>query len=349
MLNVATTLTTLCKNKFTLSSVEKGVQLPDNAVVDSIDAVILKMLLQESRTSFTKIAKECKISVATARMRYKRLWKAGIINGETMLVNPLGLGYSHIGVIGTITTRENEDKAIEILKNRTHAKFVFKHFGKYDLGIQVALHNIEQINEIQRDLEANPAIRRADALIFVDTLIVEHPENLVIKPFIGKIDYKPIAAKQTGRQIDETDRKIARILTQKSRTSFRKIAKELCISTKNVIERYKKLRGTVLTLSTITVDLNKLGYSAGAFLFIKLANKSKISEVVTELLKTPNLIALVKYIGPYDLFAHVVFADFQEYFRMEENISRMKNIDQLDIFLIPSHPVWPPNFYANLL
>jgi len=159
----------------------------------------------------------------------------------------------------------------------------------------------------------------------------------------------PAELKQTQIQIDETDRKIARILVQKARTPFRKIAEQLGISTKNVIERYKKLKGNLFTLSTITVDLNKLGYCAGAFLVIKLANKSKIAEVETQLLKTPNLIVLVKYIGAYDMFAHVVFEDFQEYFKIIDSIYRIQNIDRLDIFLVPSFKVWPANVFAHLL
>ena len=64
--------------------------------IDEIDAKILRLLLLESRTSFTDIADECEITVTAVRMRYKNLWKQGVINGEVMLVNPHSLGYQHI-------------------------------------------------------------------------------------------------------------------------------------------------------------------------------------------------------------------------------------------------------------
>jgi DNA-binding Lrp family transcriptional regulator len=73
---------------------------------------------------------------------------------------------------------------------------------------------------------------------------------------------------------------IAKILSQNSRAQFKKIAEQLNISTKTVINRYKRLRGHVLTLSTITVDLKKLGYNAIATLFMKAVNKSKILEML---------------------------------------------------------------------
>jgi hypothetical protein len=69
-------------------------------------------------------------------------------------------------------------------------------------------------------------------------------------------------------------------------------------------------------------------------LCIKLAGKNKRSEVVTELLKIPNLMILIKYLGVYDLFACTAFEDFQDYFKIAEDISRIENIEQLDIFLV---------------
>jgi Lrp/AsnC family transcriptional regulator for asnA, asnC and gidA len=319
--------------------------------IDEIDAKIIKTLLSESRTSFSKIAKDCKISVAAVRMRYKHLWKIGIINGETMLVNPYALGYSYICLIGMVVNAENEQKAIDFLASKPYIPIVFKNFGKYSLGTQVALRNIDKLSKMQQDLEESQLIKHVDSLILVDDMIIEHPENLIVKPFNGRIEpeSKVMEKKGPNVQLDEIDRKIAKILTQKSRTSFRKIAAQLGTSPKRVIERYKKLRENLLTLSTITVDLNKLGYSAGAYLFIKLANKGTTSEVATELLKTPNLIVLVKYIGIYDLFAHVVFEDFQQYFKIVENIKKIQNIEQLDIFLTPNFPAWPLNRFASLL
>ena len=60
----------------------------------------------------------------------------------------------------------------------------------------------------------------------------------------NKCEYwqKPIAANLKKVKLDETDIQIAKILTQKSRTPFIKIAEDLNISTKKVIQRYSKLK-----------------------------------------------------------------------------------------------------------
>src|SRR3990170_2837954 len=99
---------------------------------------------------------------------------------------------------------------------------------------------------------------------------MDRTENLVLGPYKqhkkeqnGDAQKQPTSTREI--QIDETDRKIARILSRSARTPFKRIAEQLGISTKNVIQRYRRLRREkVLTLSSITVDLNKLGYNAMA-------------------------------------------------------------------------------------
>jgi Lrp/AsnC family transcriptional regulator for asnA, asnC and gidA len=93
--------------------------------IDQIDTKILKILLMNSRTSFTDIAKECKITIGAVRMRYKNMIKAGIINGQIMQVNPHSLGYKCIADIGILTTMDNEKTVVEFLKTRSYVMHTF--------------------------------------------------------------------------------------------------------------------------------------------------------------------------------------------------------------------------------
>jgi len=330
--------------------------------IDEIDAKILRTLLKESRTSFTEIAKDCKISVGAVRMRYKRLWKEGVINGEVMLVNPHSLGYKYISDLGITTAVENEKEVIKFLTHKPYISQMVGPLGKYNIWAKVALHDTQVLAEILEDIETIPHIKHVDALIWVEAINVEYPENLVINPLNANDEQKPKNTEQkitqriptnnteeTQIQIDEIDRKIAIILSQNSRTPFRKIAQQLNISTKNVIQRYKRLRGNVLTLSTITVDLNKLGYNAMASVFVKAANRSKMSEIHAQMLQIPNLIVAIRLIGAYDLYAAIVLTDFKELFNITEQIRRIPGIEITDIFLTPNVPAWPLNLFPSLL
>ena len=94
------------------------------------NAKILKILLSESRTRFVDIAKECKITVTAVRMRYKRLWRDGVINGEKMLVNPHCLGYRHIVDLGIINAVEDEKEAAKFLESKPYISGLVDPFGK---------------------------------------------------------------------------------------------------------------------------------------------------------------------------------------------------------------------------
>jgi DNA-binding Lrp family transcriptional regulator len=149
--------------------------------------------------------------------------------------------------------------------------------------------------------------------------------------------------------LDEIDRKIAKILSQRSRTTFRKIAEQTGVSTKNVIQRYRKLRGTVLMQSTITVDLKKLGYNASAGVFVKAANKSKMPEVHAQILKIPNLLVSLRLIGPFDIFIVVALQDFQELFNLKNKIRGIQGIEKTETQLNPCGQFYPLNLFNSLL
>ncbi len=57
--------------------------------------------------------------------------------------------------------------------------------------------------------------------------------------------------------LDETDIEIVRILEENSRTSFRKIAKRLGLSSMAIVKRIKKLeRNRIIKKYTVTLDPN---------------------------------------------------------------------------------------------
>ncbi len=313
------------------------------------------MLLAESRTSFTDIAKECKITVGAVRMRYKRLCKESIINGEVMLVNPHCLGYRHIIDLGIITDAENETEVAKYIESRPYISQVVSNLGKYNFYGKVALRDLNKLSGIIEDLESNHKINHVDALIWAEAVNIEFPQNLIIKPLNyengNENNHRPALTNldQTPLEIDEIDKKIALALSRKSRTPFRKIAEQLNLSTKTVIQRYKKLRENLLTLSTVTLDLNKLGYKALANLYIKVSNRSKLAEIYSQLLQISNVIVIIRLIGHYDLYVAVVLEDFNEMFKVSEQISRIRGIEKPDVFITPIMPSWPLNLFPSLL
>jgi DNA-binding Lrp family transcriptional regulator len=325
--------------------------LTERLKIDETDAKILRQLLKESRTSFTDLSKMCNITVGAVRMRYKKLWRIGVINGEIMQVNPQALGYKCICSIEILTSVENEKKVIEFLESRPYIQNVIRIFGKFNINAKVALTEMQELAGILEDIESNEAIKQVETMVWADVVNMFHVENLLINSLSGEkksnTGINPLT--KHPAEMDEIDRKIAKILSQHSRTTFRKIAEQTGISTKNVIQRYRRLRNNVLTLSTITVNLKKLGYNALVFAYVKVGNKSKIQEIYNQLVVYPNMTMVTRLIGPYDLALNLVIQDFQELFKFKQDVRKIPGIENVEIYLGPVMQVYPLNLFQGLL
>lgn len=322
--------------------------------IDEIDATIIKMLLAESRTSFTQIGKECKITVGAVRMRYKRLWKEGIINGEVTLVNPHCLGYRHIIDLGIMTASENEEEIARYLETKPYVSQVIRHAGKYNFFGKAALSDLNKLSGLIEDLEANPAIKHVDTLIWAEAVNVEYPLNLVIKPLpsvsrpkIQRPNFTNI--EQAPVDVDDIDKKIASIVAKKSRTPFRQIAQELNISTKTVIQRYKKLRQNLLPRSSVSLDLNKLGYRGLGNYYIKVSNRSKLTEIYNQLLEIPNVFVIIRLLGDFDLYVAVALEDFDRMFEVSQRFSKINGLEKSELSVAPMPSAWPLELFSPLL
>ena len=330
-----------------------GNKLKDQARIDETDATILKMLLIDSRTSLTKIAKTCKITVGAVRMRIKRLKKRGIIKSEVMLVNPHSLGYKCVVDLGITTPVEYEKEVTDFLREKLSRANVIGPFAKYNVFAVAPLKSIHELAGLVENLESHPHVKRVETMIWAEAVRMEHMEKLIIEPFKkDSIRQKIESANAISLEevkIDEIDRQIAKTLSQNARMSFNKIAEQLEISTKNVIKRYNRLRGTVLTHSTILVDLKKLGFNAFAFLFIKVANRSKMPDIFAQILQIPNMVVAFRLIGNYDLTATVFLKNFGELFEATDQLRKIPGIDLIDTYVTPAWDSWPPNLFVSLL
>jgi len=243
---------------------------------------------------------------------------------------------------------------MEFLKNKPYIRHVVGPFGKYNFWTKVALHDAKKLADILEDIESNSHIEHVDALIWAEAVNVEYVENLEIKPFTNNNEQKLAHRNSSTKlleeaQIDETDVKIASMLSQNARTPFSSVAEQLGISTKNVIQRYQKLKGKVLPHATITVDLRKLGYNAYAHMFVRVTNRSKIPEICAKMLQIPNLIVLISLLGAYDLYTCVVLAYFEELIKLTQQIRLVPGIEKTETFCSPVLPAWPLHLFPSLL
>ena len=68
--------------------------------LDEIDHQILDMLIQNTRTPFTDIAKKLLISAGTVHVRVKKMEDYGLIKGSSLILDYDKLGYTFIAYVG---------------------------------------------------------------------------------------------------------------------------------------------------------------------------------------------------------------------------------------------------------
>ncbi len=323
------------------------------AKIKELDAKILGFLLENSRTGFTEIAKACKVSTGTIRNRYDLLRETGIINGEIMQVNPYNLGYRCICDIGIATSIKNEKEIRDHLNAKSSMNVATGPWGRFSVKYLVALRENKDLQHTLEELESDFRIKTVETLIWAETSYLDHPENLLIKT--NQNDFRPEFIQKDTQfkvkkiQINQTDINIAKILALNSRTSFREVGKQVGLSTKSVIQRYKKLRKTILTNSTVSIDLRKLGYNGTMHTLIKAQSKNKNTEIQAQLIKIPNLIVVLKLIGQYDFLTISPIADLKEFFSLRNQIRSIEGIEKEETFVWEMFPTWPINIFYRLL
>jgi len=252
-----------------------------------------------------------------------------------------------------VTDDEDENKVIEFLKSKSYIIFVTrKLFDRVNIDANICLPEFQELHGTLKEIKTNPLIKDLIVRFWLKTSNLGYPENLVMTDSSNKIDieYKQKLDLEKKVELDEMDRRVAKILAQNSRVPFTKIAQELNISNKNVIQRYRKLRGSVLTQSTITIDLKKLGYTMMVFLKLEVADKSQINKIANKLLQIPNVITVIELAGgDYDLFPNIVLRNCNELFRLKDQLNEIQGVKKTTVLLFEPHESFPFNMFASLL
>jgi DNA-binding Lrp family transcriptional regulator len=151
--------------------------------------------------------------------------------------------------------------------------------------------------------------------------------------------------------MDKIDLEIARILSKNARTHFREIAQQLNISPQMVTRRYEKLQKTFFSYSSITVNLEKLGFKAAVTFSLKISKEKQgeVNKIYDKITKLPNVIVAYKLLGTDDMFCLVPVRSFEEIFEFQTKLSTIEGIDEINMTLYKIHKKWPRQIYNKLI
>ncbi|GAA4278866.1 Lrp/AsnC family transcriptional regulator [Aquimarina mytili] len=140
--------------------------------LDEVDHQILDMLIENTRTPFTDIAKKLLISAGTVHVRVKKMEEAGIIEGSSLTLDYRKLGYSFIAYVGIYLQNTSQTKFV--LQRINEIPFVtVAHIttGKFNIFCKVRAKDTNHAKDIIFMLDDIDGVYRTETMISLEESI----------------------------------------------------------------------------------------------------------------------------------------------------------------------------------
>jgi len=140
--------------------------------LDEVDHQILDILIQNTRTAFTDIAKKLLISAGTVHVRVKKMEEAGIITGSSLSLDYQKLGYSFIAYVGIFL--DNTSKTHSIIEKINEIPFVtVAHIttGRFDIFCKLRAKDTSQAKDIIFQIDDIDGVVRTETMISLEESI----------------------------------------------------------------------------------------------------------------------------------------------------------------------------------
>ena len=238
------------------------------------------------------------------------------------------------------------DQTNELLKEIPDVFGPFRSPSKYNLRIVVTLKNIYELENLKENLRRKIAITEVVSSIWTNVWFI--PENLsILYPRLSISEMNEKTAQPTNpidkpeTDTDETDLQIIRELAKDSRISFRSLAKKLALSTDTVARRYEKLKQKGNIIPRIQIDPAKIGYQATAHFILKLSPQAKATEIISEMIKIPDIFYIMESVGDYNLGAMLFVKNMEQVLSTGELLSRKAGVQRLETTIQRLTEKWP--------
>ena len=140
--------------------------------LDEIDHQILDLLIDNTRTAFTDIAKKLLISAGTVHVRVKKMEDAGIIKGSSLTLDYKKLGYTFIAYIGIFLEKTHQTKfVLQKLESIPYVTVAHITTGKFNIFCKVRAKSTDHAKEIIFLIDDIEGVSRTETMISLEESI----------------------------------------------------------------------------------------------------------------------------------------------------------------------------------
>ena len=128
--------------------------------LDGIDFQILRMLQEDSRTSYRKIADALGIALGTVYNRVKRLEDEGVFKAYTVIVDPTRMGYDLTAVILIQAGGPHLAEVEKEIAKSDYTICVYDITGDFDIAVIARFKNRAMLNSFIKEILKMPHVTR---------------------------------------------------------------------------------------------------------------------------------------------------------------------------------------------
>lgn len=146
--------------------------------LDEVDLGIIKLLQEDSRLSFNKIASRLGISAGTAYNRIKTLEEKGVLSGYTVRVDPLKLGLTMTAVVLVQAEGTHLMEVEQEIAEMESVVSVYDITGDFDIALIVRFRDRTSLNAFIKKLLAMPYVKRTVTNVVLNVVKEDFRANL---------------------------------------------------------------------------------------------------------------------------------------------------------------------------
>lgn len=140
--------------------------------LDQTDQSILDMLIENTRTPFTDIAKKHGISAGTVHVRVKKMEEAGIITGSSLRLDYEKLGYSFIAYVGVYLQKTSQTQfVLERINDIPFVTVAHVTTGKFNIFCKIRARDTSHAKEIIYLIDDIEGVTRTETMISLEESI----------------------------------------------------------------------------------------------------------------------------------------------------------------------------------
>lgn len=142
------------------------------AKIDDIDKQILDVLIENTRTPFTDIAKKLSISAGTVHVRVKKMEESGIIQGSSLTVDYDKLGYTFIAYIGVFLDKTSQTQfVLERINEIPYVTVAHITTGKFNIFCKIRARDTAHAKRVIFELDDIQGVSRTETMISLEESI----------------------------------------------------------------------------------------------------------------------------------------------------------------------------------